>query len=161
MKKYVLLLVLLGLLAAATGFTQAQQTTFNIGPRDFGFGFVFGEPTGISAKLWIGRVTALDLTAAWSFAREGRLILQMDYLFHYFGLFRLQGRGQLPIYLGIGPRLALTTDNPHLGARVPLGVSYLFPTIPIELFVEIAPGMEIIPATQFDFSGGFGLRYYF
>ena len=159
MKKFLLVLVLLGTLATA-GFTQAQQTTFNIGPRDFGFGFLFGVPTGISAKLWIGRITALDVTAAWDFA-EDEFVLQFDYLFHYFGLFRLQGRGQLPVYIGIGPRLSLTQDEQEFGARLPLGLSYLFPTVPIELFAEVAPGLSILPATNADISGGFGVRYYF
>ena len=159
MKKFLLVLLLLGALASA-GFSQAQQTTFNIGPRDFGFGFLFGVPTGISAKLWIGRITALDITAAWDFA-DDEFVLQLDYLFHYFGLFRMRGRGQLPVYIGIGPRLSLKQDENEIGARLPLGIAYLFPSVPIELFAEVAPGLSILPATNADVSGGFGVRYYF
>ncbi len=159
MKKVVLLAALLGLLVAAAGF--AQERPLSIRERDFGFGFIFGEPTGVNAKLWIGRFTALDVTGAWSFIDEGRFVLHIDYLYHLFNLFRVGGGGQLPFYIGIGPRLFFAGENPHVGVRAPVGASYMFPTIPIELFAEIAPGISVIPDTSFDISGGFGVRYYF
>lgn len=31
----------------------------------FGLGFIAGEPTGFSAKLWLGNSTALDGAVAW------------------------------------------------------------------------------------------------
>ena len=44
-----------------------------LGAQDsgFGLGIIFGEPTGISFKGWIGRRAAFDAAVAWSFEGEG------------------------------------------------------------------------------------------
>src|SRR5262245_41316938 len=49
-----------------------------------GLGIIVGEPTGVSAKIWVGGNTALDAAAAWSFADEGALHLHGDFLAHAF-----------------------------------------------------------------------------
>ena len=38
----------------------------------FGAGFILGEPTGVSAKLWLSKDDAIDYAAAWSFYRNNR-----------------------------------------------------------------------------------------
>ncbi len=50
-----------------------------------GVGMILGEPTGLSAKMWTGKMTAFDAAAAWSFGDEGALHLHADMLFHNFG----------------------------------------------------------------------------
>jgi hypothetical protein len=32
---------------------------------------------------------------------------------------------------------------------------------PVEIFLEIVPGLDLIPGTDFDLDGAIGARYYF
>lgn len=121
-------------------------------------GIMLGEPTGLSAKLWTGEAAALDAALAWSFVQEGRFYLHVDYQQH-FDLGQPDA-GRLLFFGGLGGKLYLGEEL-ALGARVPLGVLYELEPVPIELFLELAPGINIFPATVFDFGGGLGVRYRF
>ncbi len=131
------------------------------GPGVFELGFILGEPTGISAKLWFNRNTALDGAVSWSLrdTKGNDLYLHADYLWHNYGLIN-DSSGQLPVYYGIGGRVVLSNDA-KLGARVPLGISWLFNGAPLDLFIEIAAILDIIPDIDFDINGGIGLRFVF
>lgn len=126
--------------------------------NSIGAGFMLGEPTGISAKMYISKNDALDAAASWSFKND-LLYLHVDYLRHYPGLF---GRDLDPLtpYTGFGALVQLS-DNPAFGARIPLGLSFFIPDTQLELFLEIGPALLLIPETDFDFTGGIGARYYF
>ena len=105
----------------------------------FGVGVIVGEPTGLCAKLWLSRSTAVDAAAAWSFVDEGALHLHADYIVHKFDLIR-PSRGALPIYYGVGGRLERT---------------------PVDLFVELVPLLDLAPETEFRMNGSVGVRYFF
>ena len=124
-----------------------------------GLGVLIGEPTGISAKLWLKGPSAVDAAAAWSTRGDNSLHLHVDYLHHFFGLFPVP-QGKLPLYVGGGGRVRFA-DNSKFGVRVPVGLAYLFPTIPVDIFLEIAPIVDLAPDTGFDINGGIGARYYF
>lgn len=123
-------------------------------PR-FEIGIIAGSPSGLSVKYWVAPRSAIDAGGGWSFD-EDRLELFADYQFHYL-LFGLE-RGTLPLYFGLGGALQITDDESFLGIRVPLGGSYIFQGPPISLFVEVAPIMEFIPETEFDWAAGVGIR---
>lgn len=126
-----------------------------------GAGIVIGEPSGLSAKLWLNEINAIDLTAAYSFiSEEMALHIHGDYLFHFIDLFSIPA-GKLPLYTGIGARIRLASNSTQIGIRAPVGIAYLFDNAPIEIFLEVAFIMDLFPATTP--SGGFGLgvRYYF
>ena len=131
-----------------------------------GLGVILGEPTGLNAKLWFSRETAMDLGLAWSFVDPPNITMQVyaDFLFHFFGLFQVP-IGQLPLYVGAGGRvifLGNDDDVPvNVAVRVPVGVAYLFESLPLDVFLELVPMMELFPATQFRFGGGIGIRYFF
>jgi hypothetical protein len=125
----------------------------------FGLGIMVGEPTGISAKTWIGERSAIDAGATWSFTGESAIHLHADYLLHNFGDIEVS-KGRLPWYYGIGGRIQLS-DDPNIGARVPVGLNYWVEDAPIDLFFEVAPTMNLIPDVRFDMSGGIGVRYFF
>ncbi len=44
---------------------------------------------------------------------------------------------------------------------MPFGINYVFEPIPIEVFLEIVPALEIIPDVDFHLRAGIGARYYF
>jgi hypothetical protein len=156
MKKTALIIILL---AAVAGMSQAQ-TGRTGGP--LGIGIIFGEPTGVSLKYWTGRTIAFDAAAAWSFADGSSFQIHGDILFHSFDLFRVQ-EGRMALYYGFGARLKTKDNNgdARLSFRVPIGISYEFQRVPIELFVEIAPMLDLTPKTQGAIGGGIGFRYYF
>ena len=122
-------------------------------------GVMVGEPTaGISVKQWLGGQDAVDLLVAWSFVNVSALYVHVDYQ-HHFDDIDID-EGDLQWFAGIGGRVHIAQDL-RLGARVPVGLFYLFAEIPIELFLEIAPGLDLFPAIGFDMAGGIGARYRF
>jgi len=124
------------------------------GRDGIGLGVIVGQPTGLSAISWLGGGNALDLVAAWSFQDSGSFYLHADYQFHGFV------ERPLTLFSGIGG-FVLLQDDPALGMRIPLGISILFQRAPMDLFFEVAPGLTLVPATDFFVGGGVGFRFYF
>jgi hypothetical protein len=127
--------------------------------RGFGLGIILGEPTGISAKLTTNHISALDFAAAWSFKDQGHLLLQVDHIWQNFDLIQVPS-GRLPLYYGIGGRVIFSND-PLVGIRIPIGLDYQFEREPLDIFIEIVPILDIIPATKFNMGGGLGVRFWF
>ena len=124
-----------------------------------GLGAIFGEPTGLSAKMWTSEKTAIDGAVAWSFVGSGFLHLHADFLIHNYDLISVS-EGKLPLYFGLGAFVTLASDL-GLGVRVPIGLAYHFDGAPLEIFAEIVPGLSLLPSTDFYFGGGIGIRYFF
>ena len=152
MKKLFFIIMITGLMIISSKPIIAQD-------HGFGLGIILGEPTGLSAKLWTSSSNAFDFAAAWSFKGEGNMLLQADYVWHSFRLIHVLS-GKLPLYYGIGGRVILS-DDPLLGVRIPLGLNYQFADAPIDIFLEIVPILDLIPATDFDLGGGLGVRFWF
>ncbi len=150
----VVILVLGAVAVSAQDFTGRRAQ-----PAGFSAGVMIGEPTGLTAKLWLSQTSALDLAVAWSFVGTGRVYVHGDYLVHSNNVLR-DVPGTTLLYGGVGAKL-LIADNPVIGVRIPLGVTYLFGNVPLELFLEIAPGLRLLPETQFDGGAGIGIRYQF
>ncbi len=124
-----------------------------------GVGIIVGEPTGVTAKYWLDRTNALDGALAWSFLEDGSLYLHANYIHHHFEVIELSS-GEMPLYYGGGLKMKFASDF-ILGLHVPLGIAYHFEEAPLDVFLEIRPGLNLIPETRFDMSGGIGVRYYF
>jgi hypothetical protein len=150
MKKILSLLFLFIILFQMNSLAQNKQ---------FGLGIILGEPTGLSAKLWTTNENAFDFAAAWSFRRDGRLLLQADYVWHIFNLIHVSS-GKLPFYVGIGGRVILR-DDPDVGVRIPFGLDYIFADAPVDIFFELVPILDLAPETDFDLGGGIGARFWF
>ena len=144
MKKTIaIILFLLVLLVPATTFAGT------------GVGIVLGEPTGLTFKSG-----NLAIGLGWSFASaDNRIDATIDWWLindHFVEM--------LDWYLGAGAKVGIKlnqdTDIFNIGLRIPLGIQW-WPAEELELFAEIAPGLLLVPATEFDISAGIGLRYYF
>lgn len=130
------------------------------GPGTFELGAILGEPTGISAKYWFSPATAFDAAVSWSLRDEHEdMYIHGDFLWHNFSIIG-SASDLVPIYYGIGGRVILA-DDPRLGARVPVGISWLLGGAPLDLFVEVAGILDIVPDTDFDVNGGLGIRFVF
>jgi hypothetical protein len=144
-------IVVLCLLAGCVSALRAQD-------RGFGLGIILGEPTGLSAKMWLSPRNAVDAGLAWSFHRNGFLHIHADYLWHFPGA--INSTERLVLYAGLGGRLGTSREG-VFGVRVPLGLAWWPRGVPLELVVEVVPGMDLLPATDFEMQGGLGLRWYF
>lgn len=127
--------------------------------RAFGIGFIVGSPTGLSAKYWTSGINAFDFGLGYSFEKRDNLYIHSDYLFHIHGA--LNTAEKISIYYGPGIRLKFREDNnSRLGIRGVLGGFWMPRGTIIDVFVEIAPVLDLVPATDFSFDGGIGLRFY-
>ena len=137
-------------------------------PAGFGLGIMLGEPTGISAKKWIASNVAVDGALAWSFSGSGSFHIHSDILFHEDDLFNLPRiEGRMPLYYGPGVRFKTKDkdndngDDARLGIRFPVGLTYIFPRTPLDIFLEIVPIFDLIPETDFSLNLAIGVRYFF
>jgi hypothetical protein len=145
--------ILLNLVVA----TASDAITSRVGSgQDLGLGLELGQPMGVTAKYWLTSTTAVDAFMGYHFNHN--FDAHADYLWHSFSSFDVQA-GRLPFYFGLGARTNLGNDS-DLGMRMPLGVSYLFPTDPLELFAEIAPVVKVFGGLGVDVDGAVGIRVY-
>jgi len=149
--------LLLAIVAASLSTVAAAPE-----PSGFGLGFIAGEPTGLSAKTWTGSRIAFDAAVAWSVYRYAALHVHADVLWHTRNMIR-DDFGFLPLYAGLGGRVKLSSGSNQLliGARIPLGAEYVFPILPLGVFLEVVPIVDLIPATGFNWNSAAGIRYYF
>ncbi len=163
MRKTVLLLVLL-LAFASLALAQRRPGQPYSGPqlsRPNGLGMIIGEPTGISFKHWISRKNAFDAGFAWSFAGRGdELHIHADYLWHTPLRSTDPAVRRTDFYIGVGGRVRFENDS-RVGARVPLGLVHFIKDTPLDVFIEVAPIMDLAPETEVSANGGIGLRYFF
>ena len=127
--------------------------------RNIGLGMILGEPTGVSFKKWLGENTAADFALAWSFAGEASFHIHADYLIHDFNLIKVK-RGKCPVYYGVGTRFKNEEDI-RLAVRVPVGISYMFDTAPIDIFFEFGLLLDLFPESTLSINSSIGFRYFF
>jgi hypothetical protein len=126
-----------------------------------GAGIMVGEPTGVCLKKWFDEGTAIDMATGWSMT-DGDFYLHADYLWHRIVEDPKIG-GSVPLYFGIGGRLLVRGDgdDSELGLRIPVGLDFFLKDNRFDIFVEIAPILNIAPETELGLSGGVGARFYF
>ena len=138
---------------------EYSRTITDAQKRGFGVGIIIGEPTGLSFKSFISGTTAIDGAAAWSFSdHHSAFPLHVDYLVHSDDLINVQ-KGRLPFYFGIGARVK-AADDAQFGVRIPVGLSYEFQSFPSDIFLELAPIMDLARATKLRMNGAIGIRFY-
>ncbi len=134
----------------------------------FGAGIIIGEPTGVTAKLYVKDDQALQAAAGFAFVGGG-IHMHLDYVFHPV---ILQSRDSFVLlaYVGPGVRLIQYRDGRDqdfvaLGLRAVGGLLFDFKGNPLDAFVEVGGVLEY----GFDDDEGFGpalnvaagVRYYF
>lgn len=136
-----------------------------------GFGFILGEPTGLSFKGWLDNKTAIDAAAAWSFSENDSFQFHADYLIHPFHMPKPREiRGPIHFYYGFGGRLKLRSDDGRnarnddddiFGIRFPLGFAHMIANPDIEFFAELVPILDLVPDSDVDINAAIGARFYF
>jgi len=155
-KLFLILAVTLSL--SAVNSSKAQD-------KGFGLGIIVGEPTGIAFKGWLDNKSAVDGGVAWSFLNNGSFHVHVDYLRHID--LESTSSGNFLFYYGIGGRIKAknsnnnNSDDARFGARIPLGLTYVFASEPIDIFLEAVPVLDFTPKTDASFNGALGARFYF
>ena len=122
------------------------------------FGMAAPNPAGLTIKYWTSDVNALAFFASWK-TSTSKYIFQMDYLTHDFTAIPMQV-GSMPFYYGLGVRVKTQKGaSTETSIRIPVGISYLMDTAPIDLFAELGPRLRISPSTKFKLNIMFGIRY--
>ncbi len=129
--------------------------------KGFGLGVMIGEPTGLSGKYWLDETHAVDFGLAYSFVHpEKTFSLHADYLFHNDSF--IHSTERLPVYYGIGARVHLgKNDGSTIGARGVAGIVWMPGSVPIDIFIELAPVFNLFPETSLHLDFAIGGRYYF
>jgi len=125
----------------------------------FGAGVMVGEPIGANFKAWLSEKTAIDGGVAYANYDDDGVQIHSDYLFHNFDWLSA-GSGRLPVYFGLGARLKFADDT-HVGFRGPIGVSYIFDNVPVDVFGEVAPILDFTPNWRVEWNAAIGARYWF
>ncbi|KAA3611089.1 MAG: DUF3996 domain-containing protein [Calditrichaeota bacterium] len=129
------------------------------GNETSGVGIILGNPTGLSFKFLDSGATHFNGGLSWSFKNETNLQIHIDYIFKRFTPIYINRDFSLTPTMGIGGHLK--TKDSELGVRVPFGLMYEFRETPFDMFIEIAPALDLIPATDFEFSIAIAVRYLF
>ena len=164
------LLLLTQTALAADPLAHVEQPAANLLARDargLGIGATLGAPTGLSLA-WRGDgKLSLASAFAWSFERPGVDLhgeLRYD--------LSMQQSPDIPdtnftLSVGAGPRIRLgdppgdgSDANFDMGIRVPVTLSVAHEGFPLEGFLELAPGLEVVPETGFLLDGAVGARFY-
>lgn len=143
------------------------------GDRKFGLGIILGEPTGLSAKYWTSGTTAFDFGLGWGWGGDriggryrgyydggSRIHFHMDHLWHSFTA--IESTERFPLYYGIGGRINTGAGySSSFAVRGVIGIAWMPRDTPIDLFLELAPSLQLTSQTGFAIDGGFGFRYFF
>jgi hypothetical protein len=133
-----------------------------------GVGIILGEPTGLTAKLYLKDDQAIQAAVGSAFIGGG-LQVHADYVFHPY-IVQTRPSFVLPLYVGPGVRLIDYTDGRDasslaIGARVVGGLLFDFTDVPIDAFVELAGVLEYQfkdgAGARITLNAGAGVRYYF
>jgi hypothetical protein len=149
MKRQLGALILL-FFVAASGLAQ---------DRGFGLGVILGEPTGLSGKYWTSSNNAIDAGLAWSFRHDGFLHVHADYLWHF--PLHTETDERFTFYTGVGGRFGIVSHDALVGVRVVGGFAFWPKNTPLDIFAEIAPIIDLAPATELSANGGVGIRFFF
>lgn len=157
MRTFILTVLLSTSLLIATEALSAQD-------RGFGVGAVIGGPDGIAYKTWFSENMALAGAVSFSISENNSsFYTHADILKHKFYDNLDWETGRLSYYYGGGLSLLWRDgfgDNTFVALRMPGGFSFNMTDAPVDVFIELAPTIDVSPNFMFSFNGGIGFRFY-
>jgi len=166
--RFVLALAAVIAIAAPARADTDGSTSQGADKGALGVGIILGEPTGITAKLYILDNQAIQAAVGSAFIGGG-LQLHADYVFHPY-ILQTRPSFVLPVYVGPGLRLIDYTNGRDsssfaIGLRVVGGLLFDFKEVPIDAFIEVAGVLEYEfkdgAGAGLRLNAGAGVRYYF
>mgnify|MGYP000878532455 CR=1 FL=1 len=166
MRRFRLLLYILTVFLLVSANTQAQSPR----GKDFGFGIVLGDPTGLTVKYWTQNTNAFVFDLGASYFGSPRI--GMDYLWH----FNAFNSNEVKLYAGPGVALGigegngfwykdkedgfLHRDNAGLGVRGVFGLNFVPRSTPIEIYAELGTLVGLVPDFGAAVDAAIGFRFY-
>ncbi len=166
MKKLLPVICVYALTFFSNSFAQSP------GGKNFGFGIMVGDPTGLTAKFWTQRNSAFVIDVGGSYFGSPRI--GVDYLWH-FDAFRSNiaklyaglggalgiGEGKGIYYANDAGRFYFRSDNGiGIGARGVFGVNIIPQNTPLEVFLELGILVGLTPSFGSAVDSGLGIRFY-
>jgi hypothetical protein len=145
---------LFGILAGLAWHSAAHAASAESG---IGVGFVFGAPSGLSFKIPAGS-NSMNLAVGYDLNHEV-LAIRGEYAWYAYNVFPVN-KGKLPVYFGPGVHADIRNDA-AIGVHAILGIEYQFADAPLDVFLELGPGINLTPSTDPSLSGGLGMRFFF
>lgn len=153
------------LILTAIVLVAVSDTSANTG-QGSAIGFIIGDPTGFSWR--VGTGTDNSLAGAVGFSSHDHLQAHVDYLWHStpfenqnlgvsYGVGGAAGFGRDRDTFGGFNHAGHDHDN-AFGVRIPVGLTYLIPESPVELLLELAPLIVVVPSSGIGLNGGIGAR---
>jgi hypothetical protein len=169
--------------AQPTGVEGEPTTVLTSQLGTFGIGLFLGQPVGATAKVFLAPFHALQFGLGFDLVLRDAAVFTIDWVWHptsIVGNSRLEftWHAGLGASLGVwpaghdydcsGPDPMLGEEGPvtcreawvQPGVRVPMGLELNFRDVPLEIFVEFAPGVFAYPEVGFLGQGGVGARWY-
>lgn len=144
--------------------------------KTFGLGLEVGAPFGLTGKYFLESDRALQfgLGSIYHYRDRDGLHLYLDYLFHPVSLVSAEAF-ELPLYFGFGGRVwdfdhyrgrYENDDALAIGLRVPIGISFDFNNVPLDIFIQLAFVLDFYTGDYYrtiygDVNGSAGIRYWF
>lgn len=149
-------IVVFFILNLLAGFTWAEN---------YSVGLFLGTPIAVTGQYKLDETHSVDAGFGWAVATYPGNKLYADYLW-MLPQQLAAGDADLDIYVGFGGSITAIQAGDDKGLvaiapRAPLGIKYILADSPTEIFGEIAPMLNISPATNLAFDIGLGIRYLF
>ena len=133
---------------------------FSENPEGVGVGFAIGEPTGIAAAYRPHDKHTIAGVVGWGLG-SGSIHIHADYLATIARIQPPESILTADIYAGAGPTINIRdSSQPGFGVRVPVGVSLAFQK-PVDIYMEFAPVIGLVPSTNLWANGTAGVRTWF
>ena len=129
-----------------------------LGAKGLGIGIVTGETNGLSIKSWVSHDHAFQFDANWDLYYGG-FGIGAAYLIHNFDIIEADNN-KFPLYFGIKGWIAFAPGNTAAGIQVPLGMAWIPSSAPIDIFIQVEPGISVVPSVRFAPGGGIGIRFW-
>ena len=154
---------MLGIVACLAATVSADEGATRAEKGTLGVGLILGEPTGVSAKLYLRDDQAIQAAVGFAFVGGG-LHVHADYVFHPL-ILQTRESFVLPFYLGPGVRVIdYRSDYVAVGLRAVAGLLFDFTAIPLDAFVEAGAVFELGfkgHGADIRLNVAAGARYYF
>tara|TARA_B100000575_G_scaffold289514_1_gene291417 strand:+ start:656 stop:1189 length:534 start_codon:yes stop_codon:yes gene_type:complete len=137
---------------------MSRTPTLSEGVYGVGVGLGVGDPTGFNVALRTESLHTLSMLAGWNLS-AGRFHTHSDYQLPFAEILPAESILAVTFYSGLGATLDID-QSIRLGARVPLVTALSFDK-PVEVFIELAPVVGILPDVEFGVQATTGIRGWF
>jgi len=129
---------------------------FCVGFSKIGAGVYLGSPFGLYGRYFLNSSSFVDARISYS----GSLAVAADYLLYEPSLVKFE-KFVFPLHYGAGATVGFFGSSILLGARVPVGLNYAFMDGKLDVALEAALDLTVVPYLNFGVSGGVSVVYYF